>query len=90
MDDLDQGTDTLRGYVSLLHGPTPKLVPCQSETEELEELVEWIRTLPADEIRLADIGVLCSRRTDVDRVQWALPAAGIDTVGRRPETDRRT
>ncbi len=80
VDDLDEGTDTLRGYVSLLHGPTPKLVPCQSETEELEELVEWIRTVPANEIRLADIGVLCGRWADVDRVQGALRGAGIDTV----------
>lgn len=86
VDDLDEGTDTLRGYVSLLHGPAPKLVPCQSETEELERLVGWIKSLPADEIQLADIGVLCSRRTDVDRVQEALRAAGIDTVVLRPGT----
>lgn len=86
VDDLDEGTDTLRGYVSLLHGPAPKLVPCQSETEELEGLVGWIKSLPADEIQLADIGVLCSRRTDVDRVQGALRAAGIDTVVLRPGT----
>lgn len=86
VDDLDEGTDTLRGYVSLLHGPAPKLVSCQSETEELEGLVGWIESLPADEIQLADIGVLCSRRTDVDRVQGALRAAGIDTVVLRPGT----
>ena len=80
VDDLDEGTDTLRGYVSLLHGPAPGLVPCRSEAEELEGLVDWVRALPADEIRFADIGVLCSRRADVDRIQGVLRAAGIDTV----------
>ena len=86
VDDLDEGTDTLRGYVSLLHGPAPKMVPCQSELEELEGLVEWVQALPANEILLADIGVLCSRRTDVDRVQGALRAAGIDTVALKAGT----
>ena len=80
VDDLDEGTDTLRGYVSLLHGPAPELVPCRAEAEELEGLVSWVQAQPADQIRLADIGVLCSRRADVDRVQGALRAAGIDTV----------
>jgi len=31
-------------------------------------------------IRLADIGILCSRRADIDRVQGTLRGAGIDTV----------
>lgn len=26
VDDLDEGTDTLRGYVSLMHGAAPELV----------------------------------------------------------------
>ena len=58
VDDLDEGTDTLRGYVSLLHGPAPQLVSCQSETEELNALVDWVRGRPAEEIMLADIGIL--------------------------------
>jgi superfamily I DNA/RNA helicase len=80
VDDLDEGTDTLRGYVSLLHGPAPQLVSCQSETEELDELVDWVRGRPTEEIMLADIGILCSRRADVERVQNILRSADIDTV----------
>jgi superfamily I DNA/RNA helicase len=80
VDDLDEGTDTLRGYVSLMHGPSPKQVPCRSEAEELEGLIDWVRALPTDETRRADIGVLCSRRADVDRAYGVLRAAGIDAV----------
>ena len=80
VDDLDEGTDTLRGYISLLHGPAPQLVPYRAEAEELEGLVSWVQAQPADRSRLADIGVLCSRRADVDRVKAALTAAGIDMV----------
>jgi superfamily I DNA/RNA helicase len=90
VDDLDEGTDTLRGYVSLLHGAAPQLVGCRSEAEELEGLAAWIRALPADRIRLSDIGVLCARRADVDRVQAALRSTGIDTVILQSGADDRS
>lgn len=80
VDDLDEGTDTLRGYVSLMHGPAPELVSFRSETEELDGLVAWARALPENEIQLADIGILCARRADVDRVHAAFRAAGLDAV----------
>jgi len=80
VDDLDEGTDTLRGYVSLLHGVAPQLVACASETEELERLAAWVKGLPADQVNLSAIGVLCARRADFDRVQGALQAAGIPSV----------
>ena len=80
IDDLDEGTDNLRGYVSLFHGPTPEIVACRSEAEELDGLAAWIKAQPEDQIRLFDIGVLCSRRADVERVRDALNAANIKTV----------
>lgn len=90
VDDLDEGTDTLRGYVSLLHGAAPELVSCTSEAQELEGLVAWIQALPADQIRLDDIGVLCARRKDTERVRETLRAAGIDVVILQSGADDRT
>lgn len=90
VDDLDEGTDTLRGYVSLMRGASPELVGCRSETEELERLVAWVRHLPPDRIRLSDIGVLCARRADAERVQAALRAAGIETVLLQSRADDRS
>lgn len=90
VDDLDEGTDTLRGYVSLMRGVAPELVGCRSEAEELDGLVAWVRALPPDQIRLSDIGVLCARRTDADRVQGALRAAGIETVMLQSGADDRS
>ena len=80
VDDLDEGTDSLRGYVSLMHGVSPELVRCASEAEELEGLAVWVRALPQDQIQLSDVGVLCARRHDFKRVENALRAAGIETV----------
>lgn len=80
VDDLDEGTDNLRGYVSLIHGAHPQLVACGSEAEELSGLVAWIENLIKSDTRPADIGVLCCRRVDVDRVDSTLRSAGIATV----------
>lgn len=90
VDDLDEGTDTLRGYVSLMRGVTPELVGCRSEAEELDGLVDWVKALPPEQIQLSDIGVLCARRADADRVVAALRPAGIDAVMLQSGADDRS
>lgn len=90
VDDLDEGTDSLRGYISLMRGVAPELVGCRSEAEELVGLVAWVRSLPTDQIRLAEIGVLCARRIDMDKVHGALSAAGIETVILQSGADDRS
>lgn len=90
VDDLDEGTDSLRGYISLMRGVAPELVGCRSEAEELDGLVAWVKSLPTDQIRLAEIGVLCARRADTERVQDALRGAGIDTVILQSGADDRS
>lgn len=89
VDDLDEGIDNLRGYISLMRGVAPELVGCRSEAEELEGLVAWVHRLPSDRIGLSDIGILCARRTDVERVQSALRAAGVETVVLQSGADDR-
>ena len=90
VDDLDEGTDTLRGYVSLMRGVAPELVGCRSESEELDGLVAWVQAQPPDQIQLSDIGVLCARRADADRVEAALRAAGIEAVMLQSGADDRS
>lgn len=90
VDDLDEGTDTLRGYVSLMRGVAPELVGCRSESEELDGLVAWVQALPPDQIQLSDIGVLCARRADADRVEAALRTAGIEAVMLQSGADDRS
>ena len=42
-DDLDDGTDTLHGYHSLLHGPAPEYVACADWTDEIAQLAETLK-----------------------------------------------
>ncbi|MGW2933542.1 UvrD-helicase domain-containing protein [Streptomyces sp. NPDC001156] len=43
-DDLDEGTDTLSGYRSVLHGPVPELRGYTTWAEELDGLATTLRT----------------------------------------------
>jgi superfamily I DNA/RNA helicase len=49
-----------------------------------------IADLPPGQIRLFDIGVLCARRADAERVHAALRAAGIETVVLQSGADDRS
>ncbi|MGW0971584.1 UvrD-helicase domain-containing protein [Streptomyces sp. NPDC002516] len=42
-DDLDDGTDNLDGYRSVLRGPVPELVPCDSWDDELARLAVTLK-----------------------------------------------
>jgi superfamily I DNA/RNA helicase len=47
-DDLDDGTDTLDGYHSLLHGPAPVYVACADWTDEITQLAAALKQWRAD------------------------------------------
>ncbi|MFM9613504.1 UvrD-helicase domain-containing protein [Streptomyces niveiscabiei] len=47
-DDLDDGTDTLDGYHSLLRGPAPEYAACADWTDEITQLAEALKQWRAD------------------------------------------
>lgn len=47
-DDLDDGTDSLAGYRSVLHGPAPTFIPYDSWDDELAGLVTTLTTWRAE------------------------------------------
>ncbi|MCX5206872.1 UvrD-helicase domain-containing protein [Streptomyces sp. NBC_00237] len=57
-DDLDDGTDTLDGYHSLLRGPAPELVPCADWNEEITRLAEALKEWRAEIASPAENGTV--------------------------------
>jgi len=84
VDDLDEGTDTLQGYVSLFHGQEPECIPYSSEVDELGGLQEWIDQMVQRGTQLSDIGVLVNSRAGADRVRDALIAGRLEVVQLQP------
>nr|WP_051886941.1 3'-5' exonuclease [Streptomyces hygroscopicus] len=57
-DDLDDGTDNLDGYHSLLHGPAPEYVACADWTDEITQLAEALKQWRADITQSAEDGTV--------------------------------
>ncbi|GGZ68112.1 UvrD-helicase domain-containing protein [Streptomyces echinoruber] len=81
VDDLGgDGSDTLVGYRSLLHGRRPHVAGYGSEQEEVAALVERVREWIGQGIRPAEIGVCARFNVLLDKIYDKLDAAGVPVV----------
>ncbi|WP_433700927.1 UvrD-helicase domain-containing protein [Nocardiopsis sp. CA-288880] len=87
-DDLDEGTDTLRGYRSVLRGPRPSFHGAGTWEAEIDDLVARIgaiREQAQTEGKFASIAVAVPHRDMVGEVERGLVRAGISAASLRPE-----
>jgi len=81
VDDLGgEGSDTLAGYRSLLHGRRPHADGYGSEQSEIAALVERVEGWIAQGIRPAEIGVCARFNVLLDKAYDRLAAAGVPVV----------
>jgi superfamily I DNA/RNA helicase len=80
VDDLNEGEDTLDGYVSVDHGMEPLLAGYGSDSEELSALAQWVKELPSDSIRDSEIGILAFTNKQLAAIEESLSAQGITTL----------
>lgn len=76
-DDMDGGTETMKGYVSLIHGgerPTYKIVG--NATEEVCQVIEWIEECKQSNIALKDICVAAPSMGVMKELQTRLHTDG--------------
>lgn len=87
VDDLDGGTDSMKGYRSLRHGPFPLLEHFEREADEarfiLERVKAWLESVPGEAICVA------ARTNDqLDaRYETVLRNAGIETIRVKSDAD---
>lgn len=88
-DDLDDGVDSLKGYRSLLRGPVPELVACDSAADELDQLgavlAAWLEDIAAGDGGLrrdprGSVAVCVADREMVSQVMGHLAKAGISSA----------
>ncbi|MCB8905773.1 MULTISPECIES: UvrD-helicase domain-containing protein [unclassified Streptomyces] len=75
-----EGTDSLTGYRSLLHGSRPRLQGYATRAEETEALVEQVRSWVAEGLAHHEIGVCARFNLSLDAAEEKLRAAGIPAV----------
>lgn len=81
VDDLDDSLDTLSGYQSLFKGIEPVRVGSPTETEEIEQLIEWIKSkLALESVESHSIAVLVRANYLADNLKEALDGVSIENL----------
>ncbi|MET9656224.1 UvrD-helicase domain-containing protein [Streptomyces sp. NPDC006510] len=75
-----EGTDSLTGYRSLLHGRRPLVQGYGTRQEETDALVERVRALLADGLAPHEIGVCARFNLALDAAEDKLKASGIPVL----------
>jgi len=90
IDDLDGGQDDQKGYVSLLHGTSPRLHHFSSFADEVGFLVSMIGSLQGDGIPLESICLVARTKRLVQSYAEALRAADLTVYEiKRTTADQR-
>ena len=89
-DDLDDGIDDGKGYISLSHGAQPSVTTYATQEQEAADLIRCIQEQTAAGIDPREICVVARTNTLVDEYKKYLASAGIDSfeVKRRQADDR--
>ena len=85
-DDMDDGTDTLDGYRSVLRGPQPEFRAYGSWQEELDGILRQVREWTGDG---ASIAVSVPTRKQVEQVEAYLSAHDVPAGSIGPDGPRR-
>ena len=77
-DDMDGGTESIKGYVSLIHdGEKPEYRIVGNASEEVCQIVEWLEECKQNNIALKDICVAAPRMGLMKEFQTRLHTDGI-------------
>jgi superfamily I DNA/RNA helicase len=90
-DDLNGGSDTLRGYRSVLRGGAPEITGYATPTAELAGLAERVRGWHDRGVSLDEIAVVARTKAAASAAANALRSSGLDASlvegGRNPKPD---
>lgn len=90
-DDLDDGIDDGKGYISVSHGEQPTVSVYATQDQEAAELIKSIQEQTAAGIDPREICVVARTNTLVDEYKKYLTAAGIACFGvKRKQADDRS
>ena len=86
IDDLDDGSDSNKGYKSLMHGSPPRIERCGSFKKEIDTILSFVREVAAE--KLNETCLVTRTHKDLDQYDAALRDGGITTHRiRRSEAD---
>ena len=80
MSDVDGNLEDRRGTVSVFNGPPPRVQTFDSEEEERDALVVWLKTAIKNGISEHEIGIFVRSDTEITRAEFTVKSAGLPYV----------
>lgn len=77
-DDMDGGVESIKGYISLIHGgEKPSYVVVENATEEVAQVVEWINECTQSGISMKEICVAAPSMALIKDLQTKMHTTGM-------------
>lgn len=78
-DDLDAGTDSTQGYRSLTRGEPPEIQVCETFSDEVETIADWLTGLKISGAKISKACLVARTNQWVERYAEALEDRGFET-----------
>jgi mRNA-degrading endonuclease RelE of RelBE toxin-antitoxin system len=85
IDDLDEGIDSFKGYTSLSHGTSPKIISSETLAKDEENILEAISALNDSGVEKRNICLVARTKSEVERYIDVLQKNEITTLLLTPE-----
>lgn len=78
VQDVDGIEDNRSGAQSVFEGPSPQIIECADDSEELSKVSEWLTALITDGVEPSEIGLVVRSDEYIARARRVLSAAGLE------------
>lgn len=83
VNNLDDESDSNKGYTSVLHGFSPQIVDCKSVEGEVDFIIKYLQNVQNDSVRnitSKDICIICRTKQQLENIDTKLSEKGIVSV----------
>jgi superfamily I DNA/RNA helicase/plasmid maintenance system killer protein len=77
VSDVDGNIESRRGTVSAFNGAVPEVVVCDTQSDEIKVVGQWIESVRAGGVAVQEIGLIVRSTNEIQRAVQAAAAAGV-------------
>lgn len=87
ISDVDGNAETRGETISVFNGPKPAVTICDTHSEEVEAVTQWIQSRLGEGVSAGEIGIVVRTATQIDRASQAASQAGVEAMVLDSETE---
>lgn len=80
LSDVDGNTENRKGTVSAFSGPNPTISIFDSEDQEIQGVMRWLRDRITEGVQAEEIGIIVRSENEISRASKVIESLGLKTV----------